>query len=380
MTIDIQILTTTAAILDADGRTGVGTIRIRPNQPFQYNDGVTDIQVTDAVVEIAVSGGQLQSALTLAPNTGASNVPTSTYYIVEVDVNTITYTEFWRLSNTPTSLEWGEVTRLSNPEDAGGDLLTAHIQASNPHRGYLLRSDTVDAVTAGAVSDGRGPVLRANASDGKIPTNGVAEGSITAGAVTEAKIGALAVTAAKIAADAVTTDKILDANVTLAKIANLTAARILGRASGAGTGVTTELTAAQVAAIVVGELVKQTITNGVTTSAPSQDAVYDQCVAPLANKQGAFGVLETAITFAANAYNTASLTSSTSRLYFAFVVVSAGTTLGGSDLSVNNYRNIRLVGDAGAASNGPTAISGEAYAHAGGVEYLNVKVFYTTVY
>ena len=171
MTIDIQILTTTAAILDADGRTGVGTIRIRPNQPFQYNDGVTDIQVTDAVTEIAVSGGQLQSALTLAPNTGASNVPASTYYIVEVDVNTITYTEYWRLSNTPTSLEWGEVTRLANPEDAGGDLLTAHIQASNPHRQYLLRSDTVDAATAGTVSDGLGAIPRCDPSDGKLPAS-----------------------------------------------------------------------------------------------------------------------------------------------------------------------------------------------------------------
>ena len=171
MTIDIQILTTTAAILDADGRTGVGTIRIRPNQPFQYNDGVTDIQVTDAVVEIAVSGGQLQSALTLAPNTGASNVPSSTYYIVEVDVNTITYTEFWRLSNTPTSLEWGEITRLANQEDAGGDLLTAHIQASNPHRGYLLRSDTVDAAATGTVSDGRGAIPRLDPSSGKLPAS-----------------------------------------------------------------------------------------------------------------------------------------------------------------------------------------------------------------
>lgn len=171
MTIDIQILTTTAAILDADGRTGVGTIRIRPNEPFQYNDGVTDIQVTDATVEIAVSGGQLQSALTLAPNTGASNVPTSTYYIVEVDVNTITYTEYWRLSNTPTSLEWGEVTRLPNPEDAGGDLLTAHIQSSNPHRGLVQRSDTIDAAATGTVSDGRGGIPRCDPSTGKLPAS-----------------------------------------------------------------------------------------------------------------------------------------------------------------------------------------------------------------
>lgn len=285
MTIDIQILTTTAAILDADGRTGVGTIRIRPNQPFQYNDGVTDIQVTDATVEIAVSGGQLQSALTLAPNTGASNVPTTTYYIVEVDVNTITYTEFWRLSNTPTSLEWGEVTRLANPEDAGGDLLTAHIQASNPHRGYLLRSDTVDAATAGTVSDGRGAVPRLDPATGKLPTGMIPSGAtITAATVTLAdaagnfttdNVEAALAQIASTATPFIGTTRIVDAAVTLAKMANLAADTIIGRANGAGTGVPTALTAAQVATIIRSLLLSDAIANGETDKAPTQNAVYD---------------------------------------------------------------------------------------------------------
>ena len=55
--------------------------------------------------------------------------------------------------------------------------------------------------------------------------------------------------ACTIANSAVTTAKILDANVTLAKMANLSQATIIGRASGAGTGVPTALTGSQVATI-----------------------------------------------------------------------------------------------------------------------------------
>lgn len=54
------------------------------------------------------------------------------------------------------------------------------------------------------------------------------------------------IVAAGIASDAVTTVKILDANVTLAKMTNLAADTIIGRANGAGTGVPTALTATQV--------------------------------------------------------------------------------------------------------------------------------------
>lgn len=337
MTIDIQILTTTAAILDADGRTGVGTIRIRPNQPFQYNDGVTDIQVTDAVTEIAVSGGQLQSALTLAPNTGASNVPASTYYIVEVDVNTITYTEYWRLSNTPTSLEWGEVTRLANPEDAGGDLLTAHIQASNPHRQYLLRSDTVDAATAGTVSDGRGAIPRLDPATGKLPTGMIPSGAtITAATVTLAdaagnfttdNVEAALAQIASTATPFIGTTRIVDAAVTLAKMANLAADTIIGRANGAGTGVPTALTAAQVATIIRSLLLSDAIANGETDKAPTQNAVYDAMALKVAKADVTYEATDTQIVFAGPAVTQVGpLTNASSRKYIGWsaLSVSAG--------------------------------------------------------
>lgn len=367
MTIDIQILTTTAAILDADGRAGVGTIRIRPNQPFQYNDGVTDIQVTDAVTEIAVSGGQLQSALTLAPNTGASNVPTTTYYIVEVDVNTITYTEYWRLANTPTSLEWGEVTRISGPDDAGGDALTNHIQSSNPHRGLVLRSDTVDAAATGTVSDGRGAILRLDPATGKFPANAVGTVSITDLAVTTAKIEALAVTAAKLAANAVETAKILDAAVTLAKMADLAADRIIGRANGAGTGVPTALTAAQVATIIRSQLLSDAIANGETSLAPTQNAVYDA----LLLKMGAFSYYDQALIHAGTDWQDTGLDSSASRFY----VMAIMRTVSAGDLS--DYTACRLLGSAGAGG-GPSTI--QTYKSNAGASTVTVRCWYTTVY
>lgn len=61
---------------------------------------------------------------------------------------------------------------------------------------------------------------------------------------TALSLGALALLAS------VGTSQITDANVTLAKLANLAAATIIGRASGAGTGVPTALSASQVTTIV----------------------------------------------------------------------------------------------------------------------------------
>jgi len=56
--------------------------------------------------------------------------------------------------------------------------------------------------------------------------------------------------ATTIGANKVITSKILDANVTLAKMANLAADTIIGRANGAGTGVPTALTATQLRTII----------------------------------------------------------------------------------------------------------------------------------
>lgn len=91
--------------------------------------------------------------------------------------------------------------------------------------------------------------------DGSITTAKIADGAITAakvasGAVTSAKIASDAVTTAKVASGAISTAKVADDAVTYAKMQNISAAaRVLGRASGAGAGDPTELTAAQLTAI-----------------------------------------------------------------------------------------------------------------------------------
>jgi hypothetical protein len=73
-----------------------------------------------------------------------------------------------------------------------------------------------------------------------------------------------------IASDAVTTAKILDANVTLAKMANLAADTIIGRANGAGTGVPTALTAAQVRTI-TGQMLHNVTTTDPTVNDDAND-------------------------------------------------------------------------------------------------------------
>ena len=79
-------------------------------------------------------------------------------------------------------------------------------------------------------------------------------------------VTSLADGAQTIAANAVTTAKILDANVTLAKLANLAADLIIGRANGAGTGVPVGLTATQVRTII-------NVENGATADMTAQEII-----------------------------------------------------------------------------------------------------------
>lgn len=167
MPISIAITTTDARITDANGDNGYGSVRIRPNESYQYDDGVDVIQVTKAAVEILIADGQLQSALNLTPNEGASNVP-ETYYVVDIDVNNTRRREYWVLQNTPTSLEWGEVTRVPGPYSVASSSISAHEASENPHDQYVRFVDLIDAGTIGEVSDGGGGIPRVDPVTGKL--------------------------------------------------------------------------------------------------------------------------------------------------------------------------------------------------------------------
>jgi hypothetical protein len=163
MPINISVVTTSPQILDSNGVNGFGSITVTPSQAFTYFDGVGTIQVTANSTIVAVENGELASALTLAPNTGANQSPATTYYIVDLDLNGTSRRELWQLANTPTTLEFTEVSRYS-PN------VSVVAASANPFRQYLLRSDTLDLPVAGTASDGRGFVPRGDANNGnKIP-------------------------------------------------------------------------------------------------------------------------------------------------------------------------------------------------------------------
>lgn len=162
------IVTTTAQILDPDGAAGFGNVKIRPNSPFEYFDGVSTISVSDATTEITVLSGKLDSTLQLQPNTGATNNP-ETYYIVDIDVNGTTRTIYWQIdSATASPIEFSDVAQLPGP-DASEAPITAHVQATNPHNQYVLKSDTADAAQTGTASDGRGYIPRLDPTSGQLP-------------------------------------------------------------------------------------------------------------------------------------------------------------------------------------------------------------------
>ena len=168
---------------------------------------------------------------------------------------------------------------IAGAKIANGAITSAHIAADT-----VVAADIADnAIGSAEIADDAvvGSKIAANAldsehyTDGSIDTEHFAAGavattSIAANAVTTAKIANDAVTDAKIAANTITNQAFADdcitaaelddgcvgtaalANdaVTFAKIENVAADRILGRANGAGTGNTTELTAAEVRTII----------------------------------------------------------------------------------------------------------------------------------
>lgn len=180
MPISITIQTTTSQIKDSNGVDGFGSITVTPSQAFTYYDGASTISVSANSTTVTVSDGKLDSSLTLAPNTGASQSPSTTYYIVDLDLNGTLRRELWQLAATPTTLEFTEVSRY-DPN------VNTTSSSANPYRQYVLRSDTLDSPAVGAASDGRGYIPRADTTTGKLDSSWLG-GSGGGGALTAADI------------------------------------------------------------------------------------------------------------------------------------------------------------------------------------------------
>lgn len=170
MSIDVTLTTVTDRITNPDGDNAYGWVTLRPNQAFNYNDGVSTVTVSTEAVKIAISDGQLQSALTVHPTKNASH-NVETFYVVTYDVDGEQWTEYFEISNTPTTLEWGDITRVLENQDVT-DAVNVHEAASDPHSQYLLRSESYETSPgAGAMSDAKGPAVRALAASGLLDSS-----------------------------------------------------------------------------------------------------------------------------------------------------------------------------------------------------------------
>lgn len=381
----ITITTTVASIFDTNGRNGWGTVVVRPSQSFEYTGTAADtFTVTDAAKTVTVEDGVITkvdgvaaTTLTLSPSDGASNNPV-VYYVVDINVNGTTQRKYWVLDYAAsTSVAWSSVQQLPSADDQDS-AYNQLINAADPLTQYLLKSDTVDAGTSGTASDGRGYVGRLDSSTGKFPTSMIPSGATITGATvtlvdaagnfTTDNVEAALAQIASTATPFIGTTRIVDAAVTLAKMADLAADTIIGRANGAGTGVPTALTAAQVATIIRSLLLSDAIANGETNKAPTQNAVYDA----LLLKMGALSYEDAAIIHAGTDWQSVVLTSYSGRRYFSchLVSVSAGST--------SDYQEVRLIGDAGGDNDGATSV--QTYKSNAGASTVTVRCWYTTVY
>ena len=183
-----SIITTTTTITDSDGRNAYGQLVIRPNKPFVY--GGTPTSVTTTPVTRSIVDGKLGSALSLAVNTGDSNVPTATYYIVDRTLNGQQDRVYWQIdAGDADPLEISDITEII-PEADSVDSVQAHVGQANPHTQYAKFTDGAEAQTADTAADGGGKFIRA--SSGKIDGDWIDPATLTyvdASAITIADAG-----------------------------------------------------------------------------------------------------------------------------------------------------------------------------------------------
>lgn len=204
------IITTLTNITDADGALGYGTIRVRPAQEFEYAGTASDLfTVTTNAQEVVIAAGVISSGtLLLAPNTGASNSPSTSHYIVDIDINGVESRQYWQIDTADggagsQNIEFANVTRLPNAVGEGNS--TDELLALNdPFPQYAKRSDTAQAattypnLTADSLDASLGQIVRADVNTGHLPTDSVIAASVKNLTLTGAKLAAATVTEDKI--------------------------------------------------------------------------------------------------------------------------------------------------------------------------------------
>lgn len=188
MSIDVVISTTTSQIVDTNGANGWGTVSVYPAQAFTYYDGSTTISVTGNATTVTVADGKFSSptTVTLAPSKNASNNP-ETYYIVDIRVNGTFQRWLWSIPATPLAYEFTTVPRIASGNSTS-NTVSELLNASDPFKQYVLRSDALDTPIAGTASDGRGYIPRGDTTnDNKLDPSWLG-GSGSGGELTAADI------------------------------------------------------------------------------------------------------------------------------------------------------------------------------------------------
>ena len=153
----VTITTVTDRIYNADGDPGYGWVTLRPNQPFEYNDGVATIQVGTQATKIQVKDGQLQSALVLHPTAVVAAINPETYYVVEYDIDGATWTEYFRLGySVNTTVEWGSVQRIVPNATTSLSILETLQAQADPFPQYLKYDETTETAPVANVGTSRG--------------------------------------------------------------------------------------------------------------------------------------------------------------------------------------------------------------------------------
>jgi hypothetical protein len=244
------------------GGEGGGSVRV-DDEGIMVTSAATRINFTGALVQATGSGSVVTVAVTLPDGSvTTAKIEDLAVTTAKLAASAVTTAKINNLAVTNDKLATNAVSSAkiavnAVTQDKIQDGAVSNAKLNNFAVTTIKIFD--GAVTSDKLADGAvvtlkladGAVTEVKLGAGSVTTTKIADGAVTTakivdGAVTNAKIADLAITTGKIENNAVTTAKIGGNEVTDVKLADMTEARIKGRAAGAGFGDPTNLTGAQV--------------------------------------------------------------------------------------------------------------------------------------